>query len=158
MANSGKPRILIVDDEIHIQEMLSRNFRFEGYDVMTAGNGQEALDILAEHRIEVVISDINMPIMNGIELLKTIRKEYQMVQVIIITGYVTMTHLLDALRHGAHTCIFKPMDDLKELEEAVKRCIGHLKHWQKKLIELQSIKPEDSASEQNIITDFMKQP
>ncbi|MBF0200630.1 MAG: response regulator [Desulfamplus sp.] len=143
MNSTGKPRILIVDDEPHIQEMLSRNFRFDGYDVMTAGNGMEALEILSKNRVEVVISDIRMPVMDGIELLKTIRKEYQMVQVIIITGYVTMTNLLDALRHGAQTCIFKPMDDLKELEQAVANSIRHLKHWQKKLLELKSMQPQE---------------
>lgn len=137
-----KARILIVDDEQHIQDMLSRNFRFEGYDVKTAGNGEEALEILRNHRIEVVISDIRMPVMDGIELLKRIHKDYQMVQVIIITGYVTMTSLLDAFRHGAYTCIFKPINDMQELDDAVRRCIEYLKHWQKKLLELQSMKIE----------------
>lgn len=137
-----KAHILIVDDEQHIQDMLSRNFRFEGYDVKTAGNGEEALEILRNHRIEVVISDIRMPVMDGIELLKRIHKDYQMVQVIIITGYVTMTSLLDAFRHGAYTCIFKPINDMQELDDAVRRCIEYLKHWQKKLLELQSMKIE----------------
>ncbi len=142
MKETGQARLLIVDDEPHIQEMLARNFKFEGYDVMTAGNGEEALEILKKNRIEVVISDIKMPVMDGIELLKRIRKDYQMVQVIIITGYVTMTNLLDALRHGAHTCIFKPITDLQELEDAVKNCVAHLKNWQQKLLTLQSIKPD----------------
>ena len=135
-----KAHILIVDDEKHIQEMISRNFRFEGYSVTTASNGEEALEVLKKHRIEVVISDIKMPVMDGIELLKKIRKDYQMVQVIIITGYVTMTSLLDAFRHGAYTCVFKPIKDMKELEDAVKNCVDYLKHWQKKLLELQSMK------------------
>ena len=142
MKESGQARLLIVDDEPHIQEMLARNFRFEGYDVITVGNGEEALDVLRKTRIEVVISDIQMPVMDGITLLKQIRKDYQMVQVIIITGYVTMTNLLDALRHGAHTCIFKPIKDLHELENAVRNCVNHLKNWQQKLLTLQSMKPE----------------
>ncbi|MBF0101407.1 MAG: response regulator [Desulfobacterales bacterium] len=141
MDNDAKPRILIVDDEQDIRDMLSRHFRFLGYDVFgTASNGIEALQILKKERVEVVISDLIMPKMNGVDLLKEIKTQYPMVHVIIITGYVTLNNLLTAMRRGADTCIFKPLDDLTELEEAVDHAVNQLKMWQNKLKTLMNMK------------------
>ena len=73
------PNILVVDDEADIRTMLCTHFTFLDYTVHTAGNGQEALQQMAEQRYEVVISDIMMPQMDGITLLKTVREEYPIV-------------------------------------------------------------------------------
>lgn len=128
------PTILVVDDEEPIRKMVSRHFRFLGYDVIdSASNGKEALDILARQRVEVVISDIQMPVMNGLDLLRTIRREYPMVHVIIITGYVTIDNLLAALKLGADTCVFKPIKEMKELEKAVDSAVSSLRVWQVKM-------------------------
>ena len=135
-----KPRILVVDDEKNIRNMLSRHFRFLDYDVSVAGNGQEALDIMADKRYDVIISDIEMPIMGGVQLLREIRKQYPMAHCIMITGYVTMANILECMRHGADTCVFKPLEDMKELEDAVKQAIDNLTHWQAKLKTLLTMK------------------
>ena len=66
MDNKFKASLLVVDDEVEIQQMLSRHFRFLGYDVETASNGCEALELLAKKRTEVIISDIKMPQLDGI--------------------------------------------------------------------------------------------
>lgn len=136
-----KAGILIVDDEEEIRASLSRHFRFEGYHVEVAADGIEALAILEKQRMEVVITDIMMPRMNGIELLRKIRDEYPMMHTIVITGFVTMNNLLAALRYGADTCVFKPIQEMTELESAVSLAIEQLRTWQKKLRELQGIKP-----------------
>lgn len=135
-----KFRILVVDDEKSIQEMLSRHFRFLGYDVVTANNGKEALEIMEKKRCDVVISDIMMPVMDGVELIRQVRKQHPMAHVIMITGYVTMENVLACMRHGADTCIYKPFTDLKELEDAVTRAIERLTHWQEKLKSLLKMK------------------
>ena len=140
MESNKSAKILIVDDEEEILTTLARHFRFEGYDVHTAENGLKALEILKKTRMEVVITDILMPKMNGIELLREIRNHYPMIHTIIITGYVTMDNLLAALRLGADTCIFKPIMDISELDDAVIRAIDQLKTWQRKLKELQGMK------------------
>ena len=136
-----KARLLIVDDEAGVREMLSRHFRFLGYQVDTASDGNEALRKLAEARTEVVISDIVMPEMDGVELLRAIRRQYPMTHVIMVTGYVTLENALACMRHGADTCIFKPLEDLAELEEAVVLAVGSLKQWQEKLQGLVAMKP-----------------
>ena len=136
-----KGRLLVVDDEAEIQEMLSRHFRMCGYDVDVAGNGIEALDLLKDKRVDVVISDIRMPKMDGVALLREIRAQYPMMHVIMITGYVTLENALACMRNHADTCIFKPLNDLGELEEAVEMALAALARWNRKFRELQGMKP-----------------
>ncbi len=134
-------RLLIVDDESEIREMLVRHFGMLGYDVSAAEHGKDALVRLSEKRFDVVISDIMMPEMNGVELLQSIRAEYPMIHVIMITGYVTLQNALACLGGGADTCIFKPLSDFKELDDAVVAALETLSRWQRKLQELQGMKP-----------------
>lgn len=135
-----KRELLIVDDEEEILEMLDRHFRFMGYDIEVAVNGKEALRVLQHRAMRVVISDILMPEMDGIELLGEIRAQYPMTRVIMITGYVTIDNALACMRKQADTCIFKPLSDLGELDRAVEASFEHLEHWERKLLELQGLK------------------
>jgi DNA-binding NtrC family response regulator len=131
-------RLLIVEDEPETREMLARHYRDQGYDVALAADGREALPILAAKRIEVVISDLTMEGMHGVELLKTVRTEYPMVHVIMITGHVTLENALACMRRGADTCVFKPLTDLTELDGAVARSLEALARWQDKLRDLRN--------------------
>jgi YesN/AraC family two-component response regulator len=133
--------VLIVDDEQEIREALRRDLQFLGYAVETAGNGKEALECMNERKFDVVISDIMMPVMNGVDLLREIRVQFPMTHVIMITGYVTMENVLACMRYGADTCVFKPLVDLKELEEAVAEAIGAVSRWKAKLKQLLEMKP-----------------
>lgn len=132
--------ILIVDDELDIQEMLSRHFRFLGYAVETAGNGKEAVQKLATTRFDVLISDIMMPEMNGVELLRHVRSEYPMVRPIMITGYVTLENALACIRYGADSCVFKPLNDLTQLEKCVEEAAAKQRYWMDILKELRGMK------------------
>ncbi len=140
-----KGRLLVVDDEAEIRDMLSRHFRMLDYDVLTASDGTDALDVLAENRIDVVISDIKMPEMDGTTLLKKIKTQYPMIRVIMITGYVTLENALACMRRQADTCIFKPLNDLSELENAVERAMDTLERWHQKLRELRGMKPDSEG-------------
>lgn len=133
--------LLIVDDESEIREMLARHFQILGYRTATASNGKEALEYLSVNKTDVVISDILMPEIDGVELLKQIRSEYPMVHVIMITGYVTLENALSCMRYQADTCIFKPLEDLSELENAVKNAFQAIDTWKLKFKELQGMKP-----------------
>jgi CheY-like chemotaxis protein len=136
-----KVKILVVDDELEIREMIQRHFRFLGFEVGTAENGRQALDIMEGERYDVVISDIMMPVMTGPDMLREIRKQYPMVHVIMMTGYVTMDNALTCMRLGADTLIFKPLEDLEEVEQAVEKAVVHINHWLDLLKQLQSMKP-----------------
>lgn len=134
--------ILVVDDESEICDMLSRHFRFLGYDVDTALNGVEALEVMKQKRIDIVISDIMMPEMNGIELLRAINTSYPMAHVIMITGYVELGNALNCMELGADTIVFKPIEDLKTLENAVEEAISRIQRWYNIIAELREMRPE----------------
>lgn len=131
-----KPQLLVVDDEQQIRDLLQRHFRYLGYDVSTAEDGVAALRILETQRTDIVISDVKMPGMNGIQLLEEIRSEYPMIRVIMITGYVTQENILACMRLGAEACVFKPLEDLTELEGLVAQTWKTLQRWWEVLAEL----------------------
>lgn len=137
-----KSRILIVDDEVEICYMLSRHFRYLGYEVDTAMDGLAALDKLAKSSFQVVILDIVMPKVNGVDILRTIKQQYPMIHVVMITGYVTLENALSCMRLGADTCVFKPLEDLTELQQAIANAVQSLKLWQEKLKTLQAMSPK----------------
>ena len=134
--------LLVVDDEAALREMLARHFRLLGYSVEMAANGREALGVLERKRIDVVVSDICMPEMDGVALLREVRRQYPMVRVIMITGYVTLENALACMRNQADTCIFKPIQDMGELESAVETAMESLSRWNRKFRELQGMKPK----------------
>lgn len=139
-------QLLVVDDEAEVRDMLSRHFRLLGYGVQQAGNGEEALDVLGRAKIDVVISDIRMPAMDGVALLREVRRQYPMVRVIMITGYVTLENALACMRNQAETCVFKPIEDMAELEQAVEKAMESLARWKRKFHELQGMKPKGAES------------
>lgn len=132
-------RILIVDDELDIRESLSRHFRYMGYQVETAEDGGDALRRLEELRIDLIISDIKMPHIDGVMLLERVRKEYPMVRVIMMTGHVAQESILTCMREGAETCIFKPFEDMALMEAAVEAAVATIRRWWEILGELRAL-------------------
>ncbi|MBX7136811.1 MAG: response regulator [Oligoflexia bacterium] len=132
--------MLIVDDEQESREMLSRHFRYLGYEVALAGNGLEALEQLAGKKFDVLISDIMMPQMDGVALLRQVRNDYPMLRPIMITGQVTMDNALACIRYGADYCFFKPLTDLTQLEKAVSESLSKNQYWMQILKELRGMK------------------
>ena len=141
-----KPVLLIVDDEQDIRDMLSRHYRYLGYEVLTAENGIDALRKLASEHVNVVISDIKMPEMDGIQLLREIRGQYPMIHTIIVTGFVTQENVLTCMRVGADCCVFKPFDDLTELDAAVQRAVECIERWINTLHGLIEMKSKQGAT------------
>ena len=124
-----KIRILVVDDEQHITDMIVRHFKFLGYDIAGINDPVAALKMVEEENFQIVISDIVMPEMDGIELLTRIKAYNGGIQVIMITGYVTMHNILAAMRRGAETIVFKPIRDLERLEASIGRCLDRISMW-----------------------------
>lgn len=122
-------KLLIIDDEKDITDSLERYFRLEGYQVFTTNDPLQATELIDKNNIKVVISDIVMPGLNGVDLLRNIKESNGIVQVIMITGYATINNLLSCLRNGASDCIFKPFDNLDELSNAVKEAVRKLEKW-----------------------------
>ncbi|MFQ5432137.1 MAG: response regulator [Nitrospinota bacterium] len=135
-----KIKILVVDDEPEITESLVRILRIEGYDATGVTNPLTALEMVKKENYLIVISDIQMPEMRGTELLRSIKEYNGMIQVIIITGYVTIDNILTCLRRGANDCFFKPLKDSKELLNAVKVATGKLERWEQVISEMVRVK------------------
>lgn len=112
--------ILLVDDEEGIRKVLGISLADSGYRVLTAANGEEALDLFRSWRPEIVITDIKMPVMDGIELLGRIKAEGSDTEVIMITGHGDMDLAIMSLQYEAADFITKPISD-EALEVALKR-------------------------------------
>lgn len=102
--------ILIVDDERSIRNSLKEILEHEEYTIETAENGHQALDILKQKHIDVVLCDIKMPQMDGIELLNIILKDYTTTPVIMISGHGDIETAVDCLKKGAYDFLQKPLD------------------------------------------------
>ncbi len=139
-------KLLIVDDEEKVLEMLRRYFRNLGCGVDTAPNGQAALELIGRTRYDILISDIHMPELDGVDLLRAVRRQHPYLHAIMMTGYVKQENVLACMRLGAYNCVFKPLTDLTELRESVEDAVRLINRWRSKLAYLRTLKPdEDNA-------------
>lgn len=137
--------VLIVDDEKNIRTGLSMAFQDEGYETVEAGNGVEAWSLITSSFIDVVITDLKMPVMGGFELLKKITSSYPNIPVIVLTGHGTIEDAVKAMHEGAYDFFTKPIDldhiiltckkaissnELKEQNEKLTKELEILRHQQ----------------------------
>ncbi|WP_054032856.1 sigma-54-dependent transcriptional regulator [Desulfatitalea tepidiphila] len=102
--------VLIVDDEERFLKTTQTLLEKEGYKVFTAADGYKGLDALKDRRIDVVVLDVKMPGMDGVEVLKRIKAEHPLVEVLMLTGHATMETAIDGLKLGAFDYLTKPCD------------------------------------------------
>lgn len=102
--------ILIVDDELLIRDLLYDFFVNQGWQPSMAENGQKAMDILEKQKVDLVLTDIRMPEMDGIELTSEMRQLYPDIPVIIMTAYPTVESAIEALRNKVSDYITKPFN------------------------------------------------
>ncbi len=121
-----KERILVVDDSPETLEMLDRNLRSEGYDVLTASSVAEAIKILDDTMADLVITDYKMPKNSGMDLIRYVRENLRNTEVMMITGYATVEGAVDAIKSGAEEYLTKPFTD-EELFTAVRRALDKLR-------------------------------
>lgn len=110
-------KILIVEDEEALGASLKRVFVREGYDVDTAASAEAALKVVAEGHCDLVLTDIILPGMNGIELLKKLKEQLPAMAVVVMTAYASLDTAVEALRAGAYDYVVKPLihDELKQI-------------------------------------------
>ncbi|MEK6777671.1 MAG: response regulator [bacterium] len=117
--NKDRIRLLIIDDEPSSQDVLLRLLSNPERELVTAQNGLEAKEILEHERFDLVLTDLNMPCMDGMELLRFVKARYPEIIVIIITGYASIESALKAIDQGAYDYITKPFK-LAEMDIMVK--------------------------------------
>ena len=104
--------ILLVDDEENILAAMRRVLRREGYQILTAGSGQEGLELLAAHPVDVIVSDQRMPNMTGVEFLRQAKVTHPDTIRIVLSGYTELQSITDAINEGAiYKFLTKPWDD-----------------------------------------------
>jgi two-component system, NtrC family, response regulator AtoC len=115
-------KILVVDDELNMRLVLKTLLKKEGYDVATASDGLEALKILKNGDVDVVVTDMKMPRLDGMGLLDRVMNDYPLTPVILITAHGTVATAVDALKKGAFDYITKPFEQ-DELKNVIKKAV-----------------------------------
>lgn len=104
------PKILLVDDEDDFRQTLAERLKTTGYTVSDVDRGKKALDFLDKEKADIVVMDIQMPEMNGIETLSQMRVKHPGVEVIMLTGHGEVSSAVEGMRLGAYDYIMKPYE------------------------------------------------
>ena len=121
-AQSGTTNVLVVDDEKAICTILGQYLQKKGYTVFLTNSGEEAVEVVKANKIDLILTDIKMPGMSGVELLKWVQENYNSIPVIITTGFPTLDTAISALKLGAYDYLTKPFH-LEEIGEKIVRAL-----------------------------------
>jgi len=155
-----RPRILVVDDEKIICELIERTLKRNNYDIEIARNGKTAIEKTKESVFDILITDVRMPKINGMEVLREIKKVNPFIEVIVITGYPTVELAVEAIKIGAYDFITKPFD-INKVQLMVNKCLEKQRS-DKKAIQLGELKgffelTDAVTATSSHITDVLKQ-
>lgn len=131
-----KRAVLHVDDDPQILRLVNRQLSSAGYEVISLEQPEKALKTLLDSSIRVCILDIETPRTNGLDLLRDIKQYDGGVQVIMLTGLVTLSTVLDSMRFGAECCLFKPVENFEALIEVLQAAFEKQERWWSALHEL----------------------
>ncbi len=123
MTNSQPRKLLTVDDEAAIRDCIAAFFEDLGFLVSQAEDGLDALDLIRRNRPDIILTDLRMPRMDGLELIAAVMSEFDNLPIIVISGTGVLADAIDALRRGAWDYLTKPIQDLGELEIIVQRSL-----------------------------------
>jgi len=123
--SAGKERILVVDDSPDTLEVVKRNLEAKGYKVLTSQGAVEAIKIIESTPVDLVITDLKMPEVDGLSLVRHIQENYKNTGVMMITGYPSIEGAVEAVKSGAEEYLSKPFTD-EELQSAVTRALDKL--------------------------------
>lgn len=125
MEERATARILVVDDDAGVREVIRSMLESAGYDVLAAENGREAMKILKDARVDLILTDLVMPEQEGIETIKTLRREYPDLKVIAMSGAFGGDYLRIASYLGAHGTLPKPIQ-MQSLLMLIRQTLGEL--------------------------------
>ena len=124
-----KPLVLLVDDETPFVETMTKRLEKRDLKIIAAFSGEEALEILSKNQnTDVVILDVKMPGMNGIETLEKIRNQFPLIEVIMLTGHATVESAIEGMKLGAFDYLMKPCEIeqlMAKVQEATKKKRDH---------------------------------
>lgn len=141
--------ILHVDDDPATTKIVAKRLEPHGYQVTGLNDPTQTINELIYNQWRVVLLDIDMPDLNGLDLLREIKTYDGGIQVIMLTGIVTLTSALESLRRGAEACFFKPLEDINPLVESLQRTFQKLDHWWTALEDLSRLRQTQCATISN---------
>ena len=124
-------RILIVDDDDSLRESLELVLAAESYDVVTAENGETALRLMAETPIDIVLSDLRMPGIDGLELIPQISRRLPGATIILMSAYGTEDLAIESMKRGAYDYISKPFDR----DDVLQKVLRAIEKWNRRIQE-----------------------
>jgi DNA-binding NtrC family response regulator len=138
---AGKPTLLIVDDDAPQRSLLDSFLKSQNFETIAVDSGEKALKVLSERPIDMMISDVRMPGISGLETLRRAREQHAVLPVLLVTGYADVREAVGAMRDGAVNYLSKPID-LDELLASVQRATGLAQEEKQFLIENKPLSPE----------------
>ena len=140
----GAETILVVDDDEDILDLIERHLSNRGYEVLTAYDGEQAISLLDKLMFDLVITDLKMPKLDGMEVLKKAKEKDPNIEVVILTGHGTMDSVVEALRDGgAFDYLQKPLHNIKQLSFVTKKAL------ERKRLRLENQKLVEALNETN---------
>lgn len=122
-------QMLIVDDDDALRHMLVTHFTGRGYTCAVAQDGVEALEILSRGQIQVLVTDLDMPRLGGIALLRAVREKGLYTRSIVLTGFASVGNLTACLQEGAMALMPKPLPSLEHLNHVVDQAFDQMQRW-----------------------------
>jgi DNA-binding NtrC family response regulator len=127
--------VLLVDDEVSFVETFSERLELRDFEISKAFSGEEALQVLDENKnIEIVILDVKMPGMDGIETLTVIKRKYPLVEVMMLSGHADVTSAIDGMKQGAFDYLMKPVD-MDQIISKVTEAVAKKRQHEEKIIQ-----------------------
>jgi len=146
VSSSKKPTLLIVDDDAPQRSLLESFLKSQNFETITVDSGEKALTVLKEREVDMMISDVRMPGISGLETLRRARELHAVLPVLLVTGYADVREAVGAMRDGAVNYLSKPID-LDELLASVQRATG-LTEARKQIVLI-----EDKQLSENIVAE-----
>ena len=148
MDSTSKETILFIDDEESILDVARTYFSGRGYQVLTAGNGRQAVEVIWNHRVDCCFTDINMPEMNGLEFAEYMRKYDNTVPVVIMTGYPSLDNTIHTLKNGVVDFLVKPIN-LQQMELCLQRVMRERKLFVENILLAKEVEGKAKLEELN---------
>ncbi len=135
-----KPNILVVDDELVERQSLTEILRLEGYRVSSVANGEAAIDFIRQNPVELILLDLRMTGMSGIDVIKVINRTFPEIEIILLTAYGSMESAIEALRNNVQDYLLKPASPNQILESVSRGLARRARKLQSQ--DLKEISPE----------------
>jgi len=152
-SNTSDLRVLVVDDEESLRDIVSQVLEEEGYKVTTASSGEEALEIFSKTAFPLIITDIRMSGISGLELLERCKAISESTQVVIMTSNASLDTALMALRNGAHDYIIKPFESLDLISKVVNSAAKQIRSTELSDVRIQELEQVNRELQEKSVTD-----